>query len=120
MQGFLNNNIDVEILVSLALIVISLRAYSSRKYSTLIVTLLAAVLVKYAMTLLNLFRLEVPSRIYPVIVGSGASTSFLKTVMAVDLLCLVVGIIAYRKKSYKTLLILVFIVVLFQYLGLVL
>ena len=31
MQGFLNNSIDVEILVSLALIIISIRAYSSKK-----------------------------------------------------------------------------------------
>lgn len=120
MQGFLNNSIDVEILVSLALIIISIRAYSSKKYSTLIVTLLAAVLVKYAMTLLNLFRLEAPSSIYPVIVSSGASTNFLKMVMAVDLICFIGGVFAYKKKNYKILLTLVIIAVLFQYLGLVL
>ncbi|MBL7576285.1 hypothetical protein SAMN00017477_1339 [Peptoniphilus asaccharolyticus DSM 20463] len=99
----------------------AVKSYRENKNKYVFFNLFLAVGIKYILVILALMSMSLHIDFKPITFTYNlGQTSFLKAITFVDLICFIGGIIAYRKKSYKTLLILVFIAVLFQYLGLVL
>ncbi|EGY80561.1 hypothetical protein [Peptoniphilus indolicus] len=109
------------LLYSFIILSAAVKSYRENQNKYVFVNLFLAVGIKYIFMILALMRMSLPIDFKPItftyILGQ---TSFLKAIMAVDLICFIGGVFAYKKKNYKILLTLVFVAVLFQYLGLVL
>lgn len=100
----------------------SIRYFKQNQNKSLLFELVFVIATKYIFAIGSLMRMSLPIDFKPITFSSivEQNSNFLKLIMVVDLLCLIGGIIAYKKGSYKALLAFIFIAVLFQYLGLIL
>lgn len=106
---------------SLIILSASIKSYKKNQNKSLFAYFIFGVAVKYIFAITSLMRFSLVENFKPITFTYilGQNTIFLKAIMIVDLVSLVCGIIAYRKQKYNIVHVLVFVTVLFQYLGLV-